>query len=181
MASSYLISSSLIRRIVLPPIPPYPAGNGQQFFSSQFWPLRIKLAEEAEFWQLPVEPLITINGENTIIRRNVAKSGTLSDTRGTVKERWSQDDYQITINGILYGKNSDTEYPESDVEKLRYYCEAREALLVECELFKIFNITRMVIESYELPFTKGENRQEYSITAYSDSLFELLIDTESNV
>ncbi len=155
--------------------------SGQAYYAEQFWPLKIGLASESELWQLPVEPLITLNGENTIIRRNVAKAGASPNVRGTVKEWWSQEDYKITINGFLYNKDSDYTYPETDVEKLRAYCEAREALKVECELFRIFGIVSMVIESYELPFTKGENRQEFSITAYSDDLFKLLIDIEDNV
>ena len=188
---SFIVGQTLLR-IVPPVLPPFPVSDhvgvvehraqqlqaGQGFYADQFWPLRIKLASESEYWHIPVEPLITLSGENTIIRRNVAKSGTLTDARGTVKERWSQDDYRITINGLLYNQDNNM-YPREDVQRLRYYCEAREGLDVECELFEIFGITRIVIESYEIPFTKGENRQEYSITAYSDYSFKLLIDTEN--
>jgi len=195
MARASFIVGQALQRIVPPPLPPYPVSrpvtarqhesaeleHGQHSYPEQFWPLRIKLASESEFWQIPVEPLITLSGENTIIRRNVAKSGTLTDTRGTVKERWSRDDYRIQITGLLYNQNDDNVYPREDVGKLRGYCEAREVIDVECELFEIFGIRHIVIESYEIPFTKGENRQEYSITAYSDYSFKLLIDTEENV
>jgi hypothetical protein len=195
MARASFIVGQALQRIVPPPIQPYPISRpvtvGQpkranldacrHFYPEQFWPLRIKLASESEYWQIPVEPLITLSGENTIIRRSVAKSGTLADTRGTVKERWSQDDYRIQINGLLYNQSDDNVYPREDVGKLRYYCEAREGIDVECELFEIFGITRIVIEDYGIPFTKGENRQEYNITAYSDDSLKLLIDVEENV
>lgn len=128
-----------------------------------------------------MEALVTISGANSVIRRNVAKTGASAAARGTVKERWNQDDYRIDIRGTLYNAGDDMVYPADDVNRLRGYCEAREALEVQCELFKLFSITHIVIEDYQLPFTKGENRQEYTINAYSDNIFELLIDTESNV
>jgi hypothetical protein len=182
MANSFLISSSLIRRIV-PPVSLHPKElqRGQRCFAEQFWPLRMKLASESDFWQLPVEALVTISGANSVIRRNVSKTGVSATARGTVKERWNRDDWRINISGLLYNVDDDMVYPADDVKRLRDYCEARQSLEVECELFTLFNITHIVIENYELPFTKGENRQQYSITAYSDEIFELLIDTESNV
>ena len=194
MARTSFIIGQGLRRAVPPVLPPFPVSQsvqvgahqvamleqGQRNFSNQVFPLSIGFTEK-ELWQFPVEPLISISGENTVIRRNVAKTGTSSNIRGTVKERWNQDDYRITINGFLYNPEDDTVYPEEDVKRLRDYCEARQSLFVECDLFKLFGIFNIVIESYEIPFTKGENRQEYSITAYSDEKIELFIDTEANV
>jgi hypothetical protein len=41
----------------------------------------------------------------------------------------------------------------------------------------IFNIERLVIEDFSLPFTKGVENQMYTIKAYSDDLFDLLISS----
>ncbi len=64
--------------------------------------------------------MITISGSHTIIKRNVAKSNKMI---GTVKERWSQNDYEITITGVLIGSimtgNISDCYPTSDFEKLK--------------------------------------------------------------
>jgi hypothetical protein len=70
------------------------------------------------------------------------------------------------------------QYPRTDVERLRYYCEAKRVIQVQCPLLEIFNITQIAIGTYNVPFTKGEDMQAYSITAYSDFQFELLIETQ---
>ena len=82
-------------------------------------PLRFKLEEAgAEEWFFPLEPMISLTGQNIIVRRQVNKG----KVKGSIKERWSQDDYSVTIQGILIG--FDGKYPEADVSKLRAFCEA---------------------------------------------------------
>lgn len=130
------------------------------------------------YWLLPDEPWVSVEGSNTIVRRNVAKTGTKYNVRGTVKERWAQDDYRITINGQLYNYADPGVYPENDVQRLVDFCKAKQSIYVICPLFEHIGIKQMVIESYSIPFTSGENSQAYSITAYSDDRFELLIDTK---
>lgn len=85
---------------VLPPLPPFPESkqvaisnvNGYTvdtipeelitpvssiFGTPMCFPLSIKLTNSKDnaFWLLPVEPMITLGGGNTLIRRNVAKAG----------------------------------------------------------------------------------------------------------
>lgn len=178
---------------VLPPIGPYPKGENPGFARSEFdmqgmfaparkevtqfgtpqvMPLKIKLSSEDEnaWWLLPCECLISVNSKNILAKRNVAKS----KLRGSIKERWAQDDYSISIQGLFTKKDS-YEYPEADLKKLRNYCEARETIDVLCPLFEIFKITRMVIESYDIPHTKGEENQNWTIQALSDDDWNLLL------
>lgn len=81
----------------------------------------------------------------------------------------------MTIEGVLIGM--DGKYPEGDVSKLRSYCEAGhvEAL---CPLLEIFGIGRIVIESWDIPFTSGSANQNYTIKAYSDDIYKLLLTRE---
>ena len=44
--------------------------------------------------------MISLQGQNIIVRRHVNKGA----VKGTIKERWSQDDYTISIEGILIGE-----------------------------------------------------------------------------
>lgn len=134
-------------------------------------PLWIGIKSEAE-WLLPVEPLISISGKNVIVKRNAAKP----NWPGTIKERWAEDDFQIAIQGTFVHPDINT-YPEKDVEKFIRYMKYKEALHVKNELFASLNISRIVIDNYSLPFTKGENVQNYFINAYSDMDYELFIDT----
>nr|DAY20401.1 MAG TPA: hypothetical protein [Caudoviricetes sp.] len=132
-------------------------------------PLSLRLdVEGAEEWLLPEEPMISITGQNLITRRHVSK-GRL---RGSIKERWTQDDYTVKIEGLLLGR--DGRYPENDVEQLRRYCEAGKVKVL-CPLLEIFGITQIAIESWDIPFTSGTTNQNYEITAYSDDIYKLLI------
>lgn len=124
------------------------------------------------FWTFPVEPLVSISGGNIIAKRTVAKS----KGRGTIKERWSQDDYTVNIEGVMINMDNANVYPEADVRKLRELCEAHEALEIECDLCLIHDISRITIVSWDIPFTKGEANQRFSISALSDDLFDLLVE-----
>ena len=89
---------------------------------------------------------------------------------------WAQDDYEINIAGVFMGENG--ELPENDLRKFRRYCEARKLIEVQSDLFTLFNISQLAIESFELPFTKGVENQMYTIKAYSDDNFDLLVKEE---
>lgn len=183
---------------VLPPLPPYPraqephiAGIGTvpdamamfapervestQFGTPQLMPLRIKRTDEPDtaFWLLPVECLITVSGKNIIAKRQVAKAS----GRGSIKEHWAQDDYEIYIEGLFTSTDS-YEYPQGDLTRLRQLVEARKPLDVLSPIFEVFGITRIVVEGYSFPFTKGEENQNWNISAMSDDNWNLLLNID---
>jgi hypothetical protein len=138
--------------------------------------VRIRWDEESEWWTLPLDPVISVTGKNSIVRRQVLKMDNTSDNRrGTVKELWSQDDYEVNIAGVLIG---DSVLPEDELRKLRGYLEARKVLNIESRLLGLFGVVRLAIEDYSLPFTKGMENQMYTIKGYSDDMFDLLIKDE---
>ena len=135
-------------------------------------PLELRIEEPgAKSWLLPFEPMISITGKNIIKKRNVNKGS----VRGSIKERWAQDDYEITIEGVLI--STDGKYPEQDVSKLRKHCEAASVSCLS-PLLEIFGINHIVIEEWELPFTSGTENQNYSIKAVSDNDYKLLLGRE---
>jgi len=144
--------------------------SSQNEIPSQF-PLTFKCEGLAPF-TFPIEPIISLSFKNVITRRNVAKG----KNRGTVKERWSEDDVDITISGIFINMDDENALPP-EVEKLRQYCKQHNSIDVTCELLNTRDITKIAIESLNLPPTKGQNNQAYEIKAYSDDIFELLLDT----
>ncbi|HOI32010.1 MAG TPA: DUF6046 domain-containing protein, partial [Bacteroidales bacterium] len=115
----------------------------------------------------PIDPFINLSFKNIITRRRVAKGS----NRGTIKERWTQDDVEITISGILI--NPTGAYPE-EVDRLVEFFEARQAIDVTSPLLNQHSIFSIVIESLDLPHTKGLENQAFTIKAYSDDVFELL-------
>lgn len=125
-------------------------------------------------WRLPVDPLISVNGKNVIKRRYVSKAGK-DGRRGSVKECWSQDDYDITIAGVLIAEDNAALVELMD--KLQKICAKAEAVSVYCEFLNnanTFGIQKIAIESYDFPFTKGMENQSFTIKAYSDDSYELL-------
>lgn len=135
-------------------------------------PLRFQLEESgAQEWLFPMEPMISVNGQNILVRRNVSKG----KIRGSIKERWTQDDYSVRIEGILMGM--DGKYPEADVAKLSSFCEAGHVKALN-PLLEIFGISQLAIESWDIPFTSGTINQNYTIQAYSDDIYKLLLSRD---
>ena len=135
-------------------------------------PLRFQLEESgAQEWLFPMEPMISVNGQNILVRRNVSKG----KIRGSIKERWTQDDYSVRIEGILMGM--DGKYPEADVAKLRSFCEAGHVKALN-PLLEIFGISQLAIESWDIPFTSGTINQNYTIQAYSDDIYKMLLSRD---
>lgn len=147
----------------------------------QFFPLSFSLTENGEQFTLPYEPMINISGSNTIVKRRVAKfnpNGN-NDFIGDVHERWSQNDYEISITGVLMGSimTGDVSdcYPISDFNNLVAVLTQPRAIYVYCEPLQLLGISKIVIDSFSFPFTKGENVQAYEIRGYSDNEPQLLI------
>ncbi len=150
--------------------------------ADQFFPLSLSIDEGATWFLLPYEPMININGKNEIIKRKVAKSASDDGVirKGTIKERWNQDDYEITITGVLIGSimtgNMGDSFPKEDFRKLESVLTAAKSIQVKCPPFELLGINQIVIEEFSFPFTKGENVQAYEIKAYSDYNYKLLLD-----
>ena len=135
-------------------------------------PLRFQLEQSgAKEWLFPTEPMISLNGQNILTRRHVSKGS----IKGSIKERWTQDDYSVRIEGILFGE--DGKYPEADVAKLRKFCEAGHVKALN-PLLEIFGISQLAIESWDIPFTSGTTNQNYTIQAYSDDIYKLLLSRD---
>lgn len=147
--------------------------------SMPLW-LKKKSETEAQWWQFPLEPIIRLGGGNVLAKRSVAKAPISNGIRrrGTIKERWTEDDFSITIEGVFINPELNLSFPESDIKKLYELASARESLSAKCALFEVFGISSIVVESFDFPFTKSKENQTYSIKALSDDDWELLIKLE---
>jgi len=186
---------------VLPPIPflpvrnkPVIAGysNDNEITSESLWRADNPRSQEEQFFPLlfigdggqkyllPYEPMISISSKNNIVKRTVSKSGDDIKRQGTVKERWSRDDYEIKITGVLIGSilRGDVGqcYPKEDFLKLKELLESRRVWGVQCEPLQLLGINKIVVENMSFPFTKGENVQAYDIAVSSDFDFDLLLE-----
>lgn len=187
-----------LARHVLPVIPFLPLKNGNNVSSKaghainlednwttrdaveeqkQFFPLSFSFKENGQKWLFPYEPMMNISSGNNIVKRNVAKQG--NKLTGTIKERWSQKDYDITITGVLIGSimqgKSEDCFPRDHFVKLLEFLTHSKELFIYSYPLELLGITKVVIEDYSFPFTKGENVQAYELKLTSDYSYELLI------
>lgn len=155
--------------------------NKKTIESQQFFPLTLSVDGSEEF-TLPYEPIISIEGKNNIIKRSVLKYNEQfsGSTFGTVKERWSMDDYKITITGALFGTSEigpyESTYPREDFERLKNFLLQGKEIKVKSIPFELLGISYIAIEDFSFPFTKGENVQAYVIKAISDVPMQLFME-----
>ena len=139
--------------------PPFlPQKIGQLVKKNERVSLRIT-GEDA--WVLPIAPSVSIEGQHHIIRRHVFKQH-----KGTLKERWTQDDYRIVLTGWLVGKYS---YPTEEVQRLHNYFEHDKPIEVTTPRLANLGIQLIAFTQLQLPFTAGDTAQYYVLRGYSDA------------
>ena len=144
----------------------------QKKFNGHEMVMPLTLVTSDTTFEFPIEPMMTISGGNKIIRRypNRGESG------GSIKERWSSDDYAVTIRGVLIDTKTN-KYPKNDILKIRKICEHKSHINArDNPLLQIFKVENIAISSYQFPFTPGIHAQAYEIKAYSDVLFDKLLE-----
>lgn len=125
------------------------------------------------FYKFPLDPVMSVNSKNVIVRRYVAKGS----VQGSVKESWSQDDFEVTIAGVLIGESG--EDLREQISDLRAVCESGEVLAVENDwLNDGFGIYNVVVESCQFPHTKGALNQSYTLKLWSDSSVNILEEVQ---
>ena len=134
-------------------------------------PVALEIPSSGKRFVFPTDPLISVTTKNIVVRRQVLKG----DFRGTVKERWSQDDFSVTIAGLFVSDES--RVIEDYVDELLEMANAAESLKIISDFLNdVYKITRIAIEDVDFPFTQGIDAQKFSIKAYSDEEYKLLID-----
>lgn len=146
----------------------------------QFFPLSFSFTEDGQKWMFPYEPMINISSGNSIVKRNVAKQG--DKLIGTIKERWNRKDFDITVTGVLIGSimrgTAEDCFPKAQFQQLFDFLKFSKEIYIYCYPLEVLGITKVVVEDYSFPFTKGENVQAYELKLTSDYSYNLLIKEE---
>lgn len=112
--------------------------------------------------------LLTVNQPKRIIKTEI------QGRNGTVKEYIADDDYQITINGIITGTNG--KYPETEVLTLKQMLDAPVSIPVVCRYLNNLGIYNIVVEEWTFDQEPGGiSKQNFTINAISDEPIELQI------
>jgi hypothetical protein len=142
-------------------------------------PFRIGVTETS-LWLLPLEPFVSARMSNVITRRTIAKmkQGTNGSQSafGSVKELWTKDDYEIIITGMLNDHTQPDQLPSEVISKLNGLISLGRPLIVECALLTALGVSQIVVQGCEFPATPGIGDQFFTIKAYSDNNFNLLIE-----
>lgn len=132
------------------------------------------------------EPLVSVRASKTIARRNIAKLAPRGPTPGetviqfgSVKELWSMNDYEISVEGIFQA--FDKENPDVPVDKPPTEWVARfdslmragQSLVISSWITDTLGITQISIDNWDLPHTDGLENQKYRFSGYSDQYFDL--------
>lgn len=155
------------------PIPvPMPKSTIQ--FNETHYIVPVALAKSSspdDLFYIPTDPRVAVGGGNVIASREIADG----DIRGTVKELWAHNDWSVSISGVLMSdeRNTVKEYQKKLVE----LCEAKEDLVVVCELLnETFGITRLAVTSLRFDATDGEDNQVFTINTVSDESYNLEVE-----
>jgi len=118
--------------------------------------------------------VIKISSKKTIVKTELA------ERKGTVKELFSVEDYNMQIKGFVIDESPNRIWPEQELITLRTLYELNEAVQLDNALTNIFldKDQRVVIESLELPEVEGGRKhiRPFSMTLESDSIFTLELE-----
>lgn len=162
--------NQISRGMKVSPIPvPYP--HSAIGYNETHYIVPVSLAKESDpdnMFSIPTDPMVGVSGGNTIVKREVADGS----IRGTVKEMWRRNDWDIAISGILMSDENGT--VEEYASRLVELCEARECLIIDCEyLNDVFGVTKIAVSQVVFNPTPGTDNQEFVIKAVSDDNYNL--------
>jgi hypothetical protein len=115
-----------------------------------------------------VTVLLTVHQSKKIITTEI------QGRDGTVKEYIGMGDYEVTISGMLTGKNS--QYPTDEVLALKDVLKAPVAIEIVAKYLQNLDIFTVVVQDFDLPQEAGRySTQAFSIRCISDTPIELQI------
>jgi hypothetical protein len=112
------------------------------------------------------------------LKTNIVKTS-LPERDGTVKEIISQDDYEISIKGIVIHPDGDV-FPEDDITALKKINAKKQAVILQCAMTDIFipQDDSVLIEELVFPPMSGvEHARAYEMSLISDKINTLELFT----
>lgn len=122
----------------------------------------------------PGELLLPYTTVKISSKKNIVKTP-LAERKGSVRELFSTDDYQIALKGFLIDEQN-RRWPDKEINLLRKLYDENQALTLDNALTNIFlDDRRVVIEAFDMPEVEGGRNhiRPFSLTLESDSIFTL--------
>lgn len=117
--------------------------------------------------------IVNIELQSTVVKTAVQGHA------GTVKEFINNDDYVVTIRGLMVGTERN-KLPEALLRDFRkWFCDKPKALGVEGKIFEIFGIHSLVVTGRTLPQLQGMmNTRPFELKCISDAPYELMLEND---
>lgn len=135
---------------------------GGTYFSDEF-------RRQVTYNDVTIETVIlTLSRPKKIVKTDI------TGRDGTVKEYINQDDWQVTINGVITGANG--VYPTQAVMALHDICNAPVSIPAVSWYLQNFNIYNLVIETFAFDQEPGGiSKQNFTLNCISDKPIELIL------
>lgn len=139
-------------------------GQRQSSLTGSLFVMPLKIGD----YKFAIDPIISVSSSREIVRT------IMPGFAGTIKEVISDDDYRITMRGLIINEDND-DYPYEQVAELDALKKSTSALTVENKLLNLcFGVNQLVIESMEFEGAEGmQCMQTFVISALSDRDVEL--------
>ena len=128
-------------------------------------------------YTLPNSPLIRVEGMKHIVSTKIA-----GGSRGSVKELVAVDDLKVMIRGVVFTERGNGSavggdaYPYDELKRMVSLFKANESLKVASALLEAWEISRVVVERFNVPATPGLNGAfYYELDCLSDTDEEIII------
>lgn len=114
-----------------------------------------------------ITALISINKTKNIVLTKI------QGRNGTVKEYVSDDDYQISIKGVIVGKYSNKR-PVDEIKKLEDYCNFNGEIDIVCSFLNDLGVNTVVITGHSKAQREGtRNVVDFEIQCLQETPFEI--------
>lgn len=109
--------------------------------------------------------------------KNIVRTA-IQGRNGRIKEYISDDDYSISIKGVLVGNGLNV-FPADLVERWVAICKAPISIGVASNLLNYFNITNIVVNEYTFTQTDARNVVQISMSCFSEPSYEINVVTNN--
>lgn len=124
---------------------------------------------EVAEWQLPFSTVVEFNRAKLLTRTTVGGG------KGSIKETYGHDDWQIRIRGIMIHPEDDA-LPEEDFRRAMEFDEIADVIGVEGKWFEMAGIYQIALEQIALPAMPGFPWcRAFEWRGYSDEPVELIL------
>lgn len=141
----------------------FKAGNYQAYDNGEI------VTRDVADWQLPFSTVVEFN------RSKISSRTMIGGGKGTVKETYGLDDWQIRIRGIMINPD-DNQLPEDDIRRMLEFDELADVVAVEGKMFELLGIYQIALDTLALPAMEGFPwAKAFEWRAYSDEPTELIL------